>query len=210
LHFPGTILDFSGSVSVPPENEILDAVAAEAVSDGNQSGSRIAILLKQDRPYELYSGNEGLRILFPKTTARQENTDLPPEPGVGATRPEEGPSERVMPTAAYLESVTATPLKDHMIVNVHADGTIFDYQSFAIKDPARIVFDLFSLKSSQAGEAIVPVGSKWVKQMRYFTHADKVRLVLDTDENFLNAYFSFPTASGLLIYIGRAPERVRY
>ena len=105
-----------------------------------------------------------------------------------------------------METVTTTSLKDHFIVNVNADGTIGDYKSFAIENPARIVFDIYNLKSPYEKEQIIPVASRWVKQIRYLAYPDKVRLVLDTEPEFLPQYFSFPTASGLLIYVGRVPE----
>ena len=205
LYFPDTTLDFAGTVTIPPDNEILSAVEASAINSRDKNNARILILLKRDRPYELSPDGQGLKISFPKTTARQE------DPGVNidsaAANKNENKGDMEVPVAGRLMSVTATPLKNHMIINVHADGTIFDYQSFAIKNPARIVFDIFNLKGvPDAREQIISVASNWVKQIRYFAYADKIRLVLDTDEEYLSEYFSFPTASGLIIYIGRTPE----
>jgi hypothetical protein len=204
LNFPDTTLDFAGTVPIPPDNAILSAIEANEINTGDKKNTRILILLKRDRPYELSPDGQGLKISFPKTTARQEDHGVNID-SVTANK-DDNKDDNEVPIAGRLASVTATPLKNHMIVNVNADGTISDYQSFAIKNPARIVFDIFNLKGPQAGEQIISVGSNWVKQIRYFAYADKIRLVLDTDEDYLTEYFSFPTASGLLIYIGRTPQ----
>ena len=85
-------------------------------------------------------------------------------------------------------------------------GTITDYKSFAIDNPARIVFDIYNIESLNQGGQTIAVDSKWVKRIRYYPYPDKVRLVLDTQRQFLTKYFSFPTGSGLLIYVGQMPE----
>jgi hypothetical protein len=204
LNFPETTLDFAGTVPVPPDNEILSAIEANEINYRDKINTRILIVLKKDRPYAISPDGEGLKISFPKTTARQENPGVNVESAT--SKKDDTTGDIKVPVAGRLASVIATPLKNHMIVNVAADGTISDYQSFTIKNPARIVFDLFNLKGSDSGEQIISVASKWVKQIRYLAYADKIRLVLDTDENYLTEYFSFPTASGLLIYIGPTPE----
>jgi hypothetical protein len=86
-----------------------------------------------------------------------------------------------------------------------ADGAITNYKSFTIDDPVRIVFDLYNIKSPYDREHKTSVQSKWVKQIRYFGHPDKVRLVLDTQNEILPKYSSFPTDTGLLIQVGQLP-----
>ena len=56
--------------------------------------------------------------------------------------------------------MTATPLEKNIIVNVNADATITDYQSFAIDNPARIVFDIYNLKSPHQEDRTIAVDSK--------------------------------------------------
>ncbi|MBT8364823.1 MAG: AMIN domain-containing protein, partial [Deltaproteobacteria bacterium] len=140
LNFPDTTLDFAGTVPIPPHNEILSAIEANEINSGDKRNTRILILLKRDRPYELSPDGQGLIISFPKTTARQEDLGLNID-SVTANK-DDNKGYKKVPIAGRLASVTATPLKNHMIVNVNADGTISDYQSFAIKNPARIVFDI--------------------------------------------------------------------
>jgi type IV pilus assembly protein PilQ len=204
LYFPDTDLDVDQTIFIPPENEVFKAIEADEVNDGNIKNARLSILLQVERPYAFSPDQDGVKISFPKTTHRREETDaaMNAAPGDKAA----GPAEKEPAAATVLETVTATALKNHIIVSVNADGTIGDYQSFALENPARIVFDLHRLKSPYEKEQVISVGSRWVKQIRYFAYPDKIRLVLDTEPQFLSRYFSFPTASGLLIYVGRTPE----
>ena len=116
------------------------------------------------------------------------------------------PAKSEYPPASELKKVTATPLERHIIVNVDADGTISNYKSFVIDNPARIVFDIYNIVSPHKEGQTITVGSKWVRQIRYSPYPDKIRLVLDTEKQFLTDFFSFPTGSGLLIYVGQLPE----
>ena len=96
-------------------------------------------------------------------------------------------------------------MKSHVLVELYADGTITDYRSFSIDNPERIVFDIKNIKSLHQGGQSVVLDSKWVKRIRYNTYPDKIRLVLDLEDQAMQNYLSFPTGSGLLIYVGQMP-----
>jgi type IV pilus assembly protein PilQ len=204
LYFPDTALDAGRAVVISPDNEIIRSIEADEVLNGNLKDSRILIVTQVERPYAFSPDPDGVRISFPKTTGRPAEVE---DSNIHTTgEHESGRREPGAATAAVLESVTASSLKNHSIITVNADGTIVDYKSFAIENPARIVFDIFNLKSPYEKEQIIPVTSRGVRQIRYFAYPDKIRLVLDTEPEFLSQYFSFSTASGLLIYVGRIPE----
>jgi hypothetical protein len=204
LYFPDTALDAGPTVYIPPDNEIFRTIEADEVIDGDIKNARLLIVLQLERPYAFSPDEDGVRVSFPKTTHRRADTDAAINPAAGEN--ETGPAKKDTAVATVLETVTTTSLKNHIIVNVNADGTIGDYKSFAIENPARIVFDIYNLKSPYQKEQTIAVLSRWVKQIRYLAYPDKIRLVLDTEPEFLSQYFSFPTASGLLIYVGRIPE----
>jgi type IV pilus assembly protein PilQ len=204
LYFPATDLDADQTVFIPPDNEIFKSIEADEIIDGDIKNARLLIVTQLERPYAFSPDQNGVRISFPKTTHRRADIDAAINPAGGEN--ETGPAEKNYAAATVLEIVTAASLKDHIIVNINADGSIGDYKSFAIENPARIVFDLYNLKSPYEKEQIISVSSRWVKQIRYFAYPDKIRLVLETEPEFLAQYFSFPTASGLLIYVGRLPE----
>ena len=56
------------------------------------------------------------------------------------------------------------------------------------------------------------VASPWVKRIRHFGYPDKVRLVLETHQNYLSKYSAVPNDTGLAIQVGNAsvaPKKTR-
>jgi len=204
LSFPDTTLEIPAAPILAPANEIISSIEASESTDGSLKNSRILIALNTERPYRIYPEENGLRISFPKTLVEplEDETKI-----MSAKTDGVGADEHDTRSANLLKTVTATPLKDHIIVNVDADGTIADYDSFAIDNPPRIVFDIYHIESTHKGGQKIEVDSQWVKRIRYNPYPDKIRLVLDTEKQYLTKYFSFPTGSGLLIYVGRKPEK---
>jgi len=206
LYFPDTTLDISAADPIVPENEIIGSIEASEFVDGNLINSRILIRLNMDRPYSISPDENGLKFSFHKTLVRAvDDAPVKISAKTNAT-PDNTPD---FSSASRLKTLTATSLINHTIVNLAADGTITNYKSFTIENPARIVFDIYSIQSPHTEGRTIPVHSKCVKQMRYNPYPDKIRLVLDTKEQALTNYFSFPTASGLLIYVGRMPDPLR-
>ena len=160
--------------------------------------------LKMERPYSLSSGEAALKVSFPKTVVLQNVVDRLKE--LPEKEKETEFDKYIEPIANQLNTVTTTSFKNNIIVNLEADGIINDYNSFTIENPARIVFDVYNLKSPYNTEQIIAVDSEWVKQIRYFTYSNKIRLVLDTYNRFLTRFSSLPVESGLLIYIGQNPK----
>ncbi|MDM8552591.1 type IV pilus secretin PilQ [Desulfobacterales bacterium HSG2] len=116
-------------------------------------------------------------------------------------------SDYRFPPATHVQSVYATRLEGGLKVFVGADGAITNYKAFTIGSPARIVFDIFNVKSPYKKEKWVPVGSKWVKQVRYYAYPDRLRVVLDTEKAYLSAFTANPVEDGLEIRVG---STVRY
>jgi len=203
LYFPDTTIDISAADPIVPPNEIIGSIEATEFMDGNLTTSRILVGLNMDRPYNLSPEENGVKISFPKSLVRPVNEEPIKIP---AELNETVADERDYSSASLLKTVTATTLTNHIIVNVVADGTIANYDSFSIDHPARIVFDIYNITSPKTGGQALAVNSPWVNRIRYTPHPDKIRLVLDTEKRFLTNYFSFPTARGMLIYVGRMPE----
>jgi type IV pilus assembly protein PilQ len=200
FHFPETALQEVKTVTTPPANEIIGSVKATELVEGKSTTSRIFIAMKADAPYELKPQDSGLQVIFPKGAS--------PTPAAAAPVTEEPIAvqetpKKILPDASRLESVTATALKNNVVVNVQADGTIKNYKSFTIdgKEP-RIVFDMFQIKSPFEKEQRIAVHSKWARQVRHFGYPDKVRLVVDTQKAYLDKYSASSTDNGLLIYVG--------
>jgi type IV pilus assembly protein PilQ len=203
LYFPDTTLNLLNTDYKLPENEIIGMIEADEFKDGNSTNARILIGLHTDRPYSISSNENELNISFPKTLTRPNSFASGPKPD---QEYEGGQVNTASPPASELKKVTATPLENHIVVNLDADGTISNYKSFTIDNPARIVFDIFGVGSQHTEGQAISVESKWVRRIRYRRYPDKIRLVLDTESQFLTDFFSFPTGSGLLIYVGQLPE----
>ncbi len=206
VHFPETALDNIKAVYYPPENDILSSIRATQLEEDGVT-SRIFIALKQDLSYSIKPDDTGLHIYFSKTdnpaaeTATQdvagEIVEISPEP-----EPERAPA----PPATRITSVTATPLKKNVVIDVKADGTIKNYKSFTIAgDPSRIVYDLYGLKSPYKKEQRITVKSDWVSEIRYYGHPEKIRMVLETKKAHLSEFSASPADDGLLIYVGNIP-----
>jgi type IV pilus assembly protein PilQ len=203
FHFPETSLDKVKTVTTPAANEIIGSVKATELVEGKSTTSRIFIVMKADAPYELKPQDSELQVVFPKGASP---APAAAEPVTEEPIAEQAAPKKALPEASRIESITATALKNNVIVNVKADGTIKNYKSFTIddKDP-RIVFDLYQIKSPFEKEQRIPVQSKWVRQVRHFGYPDKVRLVVDTQKTYLDKYSASPTDNGLLIHIGNVP-----
>ena len=209
FHFPETSLATDQTVTTPPPNEIIGSVKASELVEDKSTTSRIFIAMKTDAPYDLNPQDSGLQVLFPKAAA---GAAAPPAPvakkPAAAVKTEPLPAKKEdLPAASHLKTVTATPLKNNVVVDVKADGAIKDYKSFTIdgKQP-RIVIDMFKIKSPFKQEQRLAVKSPWVNQVRHFGYPDKVRLVLDTPKASLAKYSASPTANGLVIHIGNVPQ----
>jgi hypothetical protein len=207
LRFGDTGMDIFERVYFPPENEFIRSVTADAVIEDNVATSYIFIELKKDTPYEVTTTGRALLVAFPKalaaSKASEEKKDaVDKNPKVPAAHMSVAASAPVGVAAARLKKITVTPQKDNLVVKVEADGTIKNYKRFSMRNPARIVIDMYGLESPHSREKIIAVESTWLKQARYYGHPDKVRLVLETYPRYLYQYSVQSIDSGLSIRIG--------
>ncbi len=180
-----------------PRNEIIQAVSATVTG----ASARVRVLLKKDAYYEINRVMNGLELRFSRTAAAPVSATRTMTPagasGGGAAVP-----ASAVNLGTRLQSVYAARYGDSLKVFVGADGTITNYRSFIIESPARIVFDIFSIQSPYRNEKIVPVKTKWVNQIRYYSYPDRVRVILDTQKAYLHKFAAHPVENGLLIQMG--------
>ena len=207
FHFPETALGTVKTVTTPPENQIIGSVKATELVDDKSTTSRVFIAMKADAPYDLKPEDTGLQVSFPKAASPAPPAKPPVVKKPSAPQKPPQISKKDLPAASRLKAVSATPLKNNVVVNVQADGAIKNYKAFTIdgKEP-RIVIDMFKIKSPYKKEQRLSVKSQWVRQVRHFGYPDKVRLVLDTPKTSLAKYSASPTAGGLIVHVGQVPE----
>jgi hypothetical protein len=222
LQFPDTQLELARRIYVPPENEIISSIKADEKISAKKTTARIFIALKMDTPYVQSADVNRLTVVFPQKgvalkdvapqTAPVEKTPTPGQKPGSRQQPEPEVIPKSRSAANYLKKVTAKSLDNNMAIDVQADGAITDYKSFILYRPPRIVFDLYNLKSPYKKEQKMAVASRWVKRIRHFGYPDKVRLVLETHQDYLSKYSAVPNDTGLSIQVGNAsvvPKKTR-
>jgi type IV pilus assembly protein PilQ len=207
FYFHETGLDESIQSTYTPESDIITSIETSELTD-QEGTTRILISLKKDIPYDVTPDDTGIKISFLKSpdlkkteiSAADLTEDEKEAPGtIQATKP----VDASIPAATRLESVYVLKYEENIKVNVNADGVIKNYKFFTIKSPARIVFDIYNIKSPFKKQKTVPVNSKWVSRVRHFGYPDKVRVVLDTKKKFLSAFSAYPVETGLEIHVGK-------
>ena len=195
LYFPETSFNPENvQTGMVADSDVIETVNIEELTEKGKT-TRLEILLKMEAAYEVNRDGSDLVISFGKTPVAETPADAAPE-AASAEKPAD------TPLATRFLSVTAEPSENEVAFSVTADGTIRDYQSFTIKNPARIVFDLFNISSDSEKEQVVQVNTPWVKQVRHYGYPDRVRIVLDTEDRYLSAFKADPAADGLTIRVG--------
>jgi len=208
FQFPDTTLDFSKGEFRPPGNDIVSLIRTAEFSEGNAPASIIFVGLEKDVPYDLIPDSSGLQVVFAiEKTRPSDPIGSPATPAAPIPPPQ--PVPELISAATRIKAITAAASDQKLTVVIEADGTIKNYKSFTIAKPPRIVFDLYKINGPFTGEQKIDVTSKWVKKVRYFSHPDKLRLVLDTHDGFLSSYASFSTPTGLLIQVGEISEKAQ-
>lgn len=201
LYFPKTELK-NLQPMYPVDKGPVDSIQLTGI-DEKTPVSRIQIALNKDVPYEVARHETGLTVSFPKSVmaagtlsgeADQEAESQSDENAAQA-------NEKATP-ATQLQYITTFDTDHGTRIHMVADGTIVDYKAFAVDDPMRIVFDIFGIKSPNKKEKLIPVNSKWVNQIRYFGHPDKVRLVMDLNPTYKSSYLAQPAKDGLTVFVG--------
>ena len=195
LNFPDTVLGNIESTYTPADNEIVGSIEAGEMAGDGTTKSSVFISLKQKTPYDITPVTDGVQISFPKPATPPVDVIAQQIEIEKSTRPTVAPI--AIPVARRLQDVQVAKAEDSVIVNLKADGEIKDYRSFTLNNPARIVVDLYNLKSFYKDEQKFAVESNMVNQVRYCAHPDKVRLVVDT--NRVASYDLTPLEKGMQI-----------
>jgi hypothetical protein len=200
LYFPDTSLDGVNGLFIPPENDLIRSIKTGQSVQNETTVSAIVIALKRDEPYEVTPDKSGLQISFTKRPAH--GSKIVSQKDIPEMKPKSPLTPKSVPRATVLRTVSTESFENTVAVHVEADGTIKNFKTFTIANPARIVYDLYNIRSSHAGEQKITVQSKEVQQIRYFGHPDKLRLVIETHEEYLSKYSSESTDTGMVIHVG--------
>ncbi|NIQ39083.1 MAG: type IV pilus secretin PilQ [Proteobacteria bacterium] len=105
--------------------------------------------------------------------------------------------------AKALTDVSVAKRGDITEVTITTDGLLGDYNAFTLESPARLVIDLWTLKSRvPKAKATVPAGTAHLKRVRIGRHPKKTRLVLDSSRAKLAPYRIDRFQSKLVVAMG--------
>ncbi len=106
--------------------------------------------------------------------------------------------------------ISAVNADDGVSVLIRSDKAIKSYKAFTLKNPPRIVLDLNNIKSEFKKPQTISVDSKWVKKIRHFAYPERLRVVLDTEKDYLSSYTVEPSENGLIVMIADSiePEKI--
>ena len=173
IDFPG--MELSGveetlNVVQGPVQEV--RVAGFELSSGQLT--RVEILLAESTEYQVSLDGAKFRVAFASVAA--------PPAATKATTAETAPEEAVAPVVAAIDSSTEAKLLLKVDFSpsqaiLETNGTVDNFKYFALKNPARLVVDVYGLKPVFK-ERLFPAGNGF-KQIRLGTYSDKTRLVFD-------------------------------
>ena len=206
LYFKDTSLD-PAVTSLSTQSDILGQITAEELN-GKGVNTKVTIELKKDVPYRVEADGKTLVVVFePTAESLPEEAAAAPESSVKSAGTAAAVSSPKTPTVR-LNEVIATQAAGGTDVLVKATGSITDYKYFTVPAPPRIVFDLFRVELADVnGQQSLSSGggASGVKRVRYFGYSDRIRLVVDTESEFLENFTAAPIEDGLRIRIAKAP-----
>nr|MBC8248002.1 type IV pilus secretin PilQ [Deltaproteobacteria bacterium] len=137
-----------------------------------------------------------------KPEEKEEREPIPTSEGTAIPKAEKMETPKPEKPVTAFDSVSFEKRKDGVTISVKADGAITKYNAFTIESPARIVLDLYDLKSPHRKEKHIAVDTQWVKRIRYYGYPDRFRLVVDTTKDHLSSYRTTPYPNGIHIQVG--------
>ena len=212
LYFPQTVLALD---KVALQSLAASPVVSEVRSSEHQADAttaRIEILLKMDAPYEANRDGHDVVIAFSRPTEAPPaestaDTPAPSSPAMSAAAAPARGADVSGPPATMLDAITFQRLENGVEIRIRADGPIKDYASFTLRNPDRIVYDIYGLGSPHNGEQAIAVDTPWLARVRHYHDSEKLRVVLDSDAQNFEATTAVPIQDGLLIHVGQVARQ---
>ena len=126
-----------------------------------------------------------------------------PSAPAAASLPAEGPAAAGNPGQGGKNSPSSVPRLSAVLpasdgVELSIDGQVQTFNSFRLTKPDRMVLDLFGAKSAVV-KNVVPIGAFGIANARVGSTPDKVRVVLDAEQQTLPQFEVVPSNLGLKI-----------
>ncbi|MBI5599525.1 MAG: type IV pilus secretin PilQ [Deltaproteobacteria bacterium] len=203
---PRVIVDMPGASvenvksPIAVNNDFITEILASTYGIGGDAIGRIEIGLKAGVGHDIKSGDKSILIELSKEGAGAAADAVTPADEKEAALTE-GKREETSPTATTITDVTATREGSNTVVRIEGDGRVGNYNTFALDDPARVVIDVWNVKSAMK-KRNVQVGLPMVDRVRVGSYADKVRFVLDSSGKAVPPYHVEKAGSALVVIFG--------
>ena len=205
LYLPQTTLALEAMSLEALELSPIIAEVHSGEQPGDSTTARVEILLKQDSSYEATREGNDVVVSFVRPAA----AEAPAVASQTANAPSSQTVDKALngPPATMMTDITAQRLENGIEIQIRADGPIKDYASFTLRDPDRIVYDLYGVGSPYKKEQTIVVNTQWVAQVRHYGDGEKLRVVLDSDADNFEATTAMPIQDGLLIHVGQVARQ---
>ena len=206
FYFPDTVLEQINDIN-DTGNDTIKAILVRQ-QDLNGPYSKLELVLSQDTTYDTRQNGNQLVIAFegsgpleelPKTQQKNLSEEVVPPPQPEPVEREQ-PVESIEPASNF--SVETTPFSRNALVQIYAEKSIENYKSSVIPDPPKIVFDLFDIQSPDRNMTFSVDTNPFVKGVRTFRYPKRLRMVIDTESEYISAFQAYPSEEGLSIYVG--------
>ena len=105
------------------------------------------------------------------------------------------------PAQNLVDVVVDSSQQGRIILQLKADGTLGDYNTFDLKKPTRLVIDLWKVKR-RFGKKELTINSPFLKKVRLGDHPKKVRVVLDCPRDTLPSHRIDRIGNNVVIVLG--------
>ena len=159
---------------------VSEIVPSELEKEGKKC-ARVEIAMNNTAHYEVLPTENDLWIDFPK------------------------PLPAVKKAEKVFDVIIDDTNKDYAQVDIKADGTIENFNSFNLRKPTRLVIDfskLTLLASVKERVSTCPL----IKKVRWGEHADYLRMVFESPLNELPTFEIVPTSQGATVFFGTGFE----
>jgi len=161
---------------------------------------KMDLVLTEDVPYTVDQVNGHLQVTLPNPRGGEKRsvwTTLKKTEGVQGRGNSTASSRLTAVEAFYGNGLTQ--------IRIGISQAVADVQEIALSDPPRIVVNLYGIADQHIKEQVEPVHLPGVRQVRYLGDGRKLRVVIDTEPQFLNNYSVSRRSDSVVIVINARP-----
>jgi type IV pilus assembly protein PilQ len=166
---------------IPVRKGVVSEIVPSELEKEGKKCARVEIAMNNTAHYEVFPTENDLWIDFPK------------------------PLPAVQKAEKVFDVIIDDTNKDYAQVDIKADGTIENFNSFNLRKPTRLVID-FSKLALLASVKEKVSASPLIKKVRWGEHADYLRMVFESPLNELPTFEVVPTSQGATVFFGTGFE----